>query len=228
MLYIVDTNVLLDFPQIVEDKEHKIIIPTSVLQELDALKKHVNQDTSSNARRAAIYVSRNVDTLNWYNCDRFGKLPVDDQVMEVAKETDGIVVTNDVYLKVKCIINKVQTKGYSPKDDYSGIEYWYIDSINDAAAQEQYAKLLENHIIPSGIILYENQYLIVEDINTKQTLGTFVMKNGEVAETKGRRIKNNWIDCIFPKNAEQACLFDALNDNSNTIIYAGGKYGTGY
>ena len=73
MLYIVDTNVLLDFPQIVEDKEHKIIIPTSVLQELDALKKHVNQDTSSNARRAAIYVSRNVDTLNWYNCDRFGK-----------------------------------------------------------------------------------------------------------------------------------------------------------
>ena len=49
MLYIVDTNVLLDFPQIVEDKEHKIIIPTSVLQELDALKKHVNQDTSSNA-----------------------------------------------------------------------------------------------------------------------------------------------------------------------------------
>ena len=227
MLYIVDTNVLLDFPQIVEDKEHKIIIPTSVLQELDALKKHINQDTSSNARRAAIYVSRNVDNLNWYNCDRFHKVAVDDQVMEIAKELEGTVITNDVYLKVKCIINKVQTKGYSPKDDYSGVEYWFIDSINDAAAQEQYSNLLENHVVPAGITLCENQYLIVEDINTKQTIGTFVMKKGEVIETKGRRIKNSWIDCIFPKNAEQACLFDALNNSDSTIIYAGGRHGTG-
>lgn len=227
MLYIVDTNVLLDFPQIVEDKEHKIIIPTSVLQELDALKKHVNQDTSSNARRAAIYVSRNVDTLNWYNCDRFGKLPVDDQVMEVAKETDGVVVTNDVYLKVKCIINKVQTKGYSPKDDYSGVEYWYIDSINDAAAQEMYSKMIEEQIMPPSMTLAENQYLIVEDVNTGDTLGTFVYKDGKVIPTQGLRIKNNWIDCIFPKNPEQTCLFDALNNKNNTIIYAGGKYGTG-
>ena len=217
MLYIVDTNVLLDFPQIVEDKEHKIIIPTSVLQELDALKKHVNQDTSSNARRAAIYVSRNVDTLNWYNCDRFGKLPVDDQVMEVAKETDGVVVTNDVYLKVKCIINKVQTKGYSPKDDYSGVEYWYIDSINDAAAQEMYSKMIEEQIMPPSMTLAENQYLIVEDVNTGDTIGTFVYKDGKVIPTQGLRIKNNWIDCIFPKNPEQTCLFDALNNKNNTI-----------
>lgn len=227
MTYIIDTNILLDYPQIVEKKEHKKVIPTSVLQELDALKKHINQDVSSNARRAAIYISRNLDNLHWYNCDDLKGTSVDDQLIKIAKILHGIVITNDIYLKVKCIISNVETKGYSPKGDYSGVEYWYIDSINNPKDQKLYNDLLEKHILPPTITLCENQYLIVIDINTKNTLGTFVCKDNEILETKGRRIKNSWIDCIFPKNSEQVCLFDALNNKENTIIYAGGRHGVG-
>ena len=59
MIYIIDTNVLLDYPQVVEDKENAIIISTGVLKELDGLKKHINPDISTHARRAAIYISKN-------------------------------------------------------------------------------------------------------------------------------------------------------------------------
>ncbi len=226
---IIDTNILLDYPQIIEDKENKLIILTSVLRELDGLKKHLNQDTACNARRAAIYISRHIDRLNWYNCDKLDKekIPVDEQLIVAAKDVDGIVITNDVYLKVRCIIANVRTKGYSLKDDYTGVYYWTIDSINNENDQKALENLLENKILPENIILNENQYFIVQDINGTD-IGTFVYKNGLAIPTQGKRIKNKWIDCIFPKNPEQECLFDALSNRNNSIVYAGGKYGTGY
>lgn len=226
--YIIDTNILLDYPQIIEDKENKLIILTSVLRELDGLKKHLNQDTAFNARRAAIYISRHIDRLNWYNCDKLDKekIPVDEQLIVAAKDIDGIVITNDVYLKVRCIIANVRTKGYSLKDDYTGVYYWTIDSINNENDQKALENLLENKILPENIVLNENQYFIVQDINGTD-IGTFVYKNGLAIPTQGKRIKNKWIDCIFPKNPEQECLFDALSNRNNSVVYAGGKYGTG-
>lgn len=60
---IIDTNVLLDYPQIVE-KEDDNLIALSVLKELDGLKKHLNKEVAEKARRAAVYISRNLDKLN--------------------------------------------------------------------------------------------------------------------------------------------------------------------
>lgn len=48
--YIVDTNILLDYPQIIDIKNVEIIIPTCVLKELDGLKRNQNNDTAFNAR----------------------------------------------------------------------------------------------------------------------------------------------------------------------------------
>ena len=47
-------------------------------------------------------------------------------------------------------------------------------------------------------------------------------------EVENKKIRNQWIDYIYPRNSEQTCLFNALNNKDNSIIYAGGKYGTGY
>ena len=230
MIYIIDTNVLLDYPQVVEDKENTIIIPTGVLRELDGLKKHINPDISTHARRAAIYISKNIDNLRWYDCDKFelSKLPVDDQLIQIGKDVDGIVITNDIYLKVRCIIQGVKTKGYSPKDDYTGVYYWYVDSIENEKDQEDLSLLLNENILPPEIILCENQYLIIKEKSTDKTIKIYVMKNGIPEEVENKKIKNQWIDYIYPRNSEQTCLFNALNNKDNTIIYAGGKYGTGY
>ena len=54
--YIVDTNILLDYPQIIDIKDVEIIIPTCVLRELDGLKRNQNNDTAFNARRAAVCI----------------------------------------------------------------------------------------------------------------------------------------------------------------------------
>lgn len=76
--FIIDTNILLDYPQIVEDKNKHLIITTSVLRELDGLKRSPNNDTAFNARRAAIYISRNMDNIDWIDSDCYKDTSVDD------------------------------------------------------------------------------------------------------------------------------------------------------
>lgn len=227
MNYIIDTNILLDYPQIVEDKNNQIYIATSVLKELDGLKKHINNDIAFNARRAAIYISRNLNQLLFVSeCEKWG-IPVDDQLIKIAKIKNGILITNDVYLKVRATIDGVETKGYNNKDDYTGVEYWYVDSIDNEKDQEDLSKLLNDNILPPEIVLYENQYLIIKEKSTDKTIKIYVIKNGKPEEVENKTIRNQWIDYIYPRNSEQTCLFNALSNKDNTIIYAGGKYGTG-
>ena len=236
MIFVIDSNVLLDYPQIVEDKNNQLIIATSVLKELDELKKHINNDIAFNARRAAVYISRNLNNINFTSeCEKWN-MPVDDQLLKIAKECDGVLITNDVYLKVRATIKNIKTKGYSNKDDYTGVEYWYIKT-DENLYNKELDEVFTTGKIPDGIELCENQYLIVKDTNnpyidkhgeTDYTImGEFVCKNNKLLPIKERKICNQWIDCIVPRNAEQICLFDAISNKDNTIIYAGGGFGRG-
>lgn len=235
MNYLIDTNILLDYPQIIEDKNNDLFITTSVLQELDGLKRNLNKDTAFNARRAAIFISRNIDDIHWINTDDYSET-VDDQLLHIAEKENYILVTNDVYLKVKAKINNVGTSGYSPKDNYGGVQYWYI-STDDNLYNKELDKLYQTGEIPKTCELYENQYLIIKDTNNPivnkhgekdfTVMGKFVCKNQKLYEVKEKRIVNQWINCIVPRNAEQACLFDALLNPDITILYAGGGAGKG-
>lgn len=235
MNYLIDTNILLDYPQIIEDKKNDLFITTSVLQELDGLKRNLNKDTAFNARRAAIFISRNIDNIHWINTDDYSEA-VDDQLLHIAEKENHILMTNDVYLKVKAKINNVETSGYSPKDNYGGVQYWYI-STDDNLYNEELDKLYQTGEIPQSCELYENQYLIVKDVNNSvvnkhgeqdfTVMGKFVCKGQKLYEVKEKRIVNQWINCIVPRNAEQACLFDALLNPDITILYAGGGAGKG-
>ena len=73
----------------------------------------------------------------------------------------------------------------------------------------------------------ENEYLIVLDKNTKQLVDIFCNHNNILEQVVPYEIRNKWINKIYPKNPEQRCLFNALQRKDNTIIYAGGSFGTG-
>lgn len=233
--YIIDSNILLDYPQFVENTEDKmIIISTGVLRELDGLKKHSNPDIAYNARRAAIYISKNMDNLTWDDTYEIVNETVDDHLISLTKKYDGILLTNDVYLKVKAMLNKIATDGFSNKDDYTGVHYWIVDLEKD---YDDIDKILNCGTKPDHLSLFENEYLIIKNINEPfknkkgeddyKVIGEFVYRNGILEDVEPKRIRNNWIDQIFPKNSEQKCLFDALNNEKNMIVYAGGRYGSG-
>ena len=232
---IIDTNVLLDSPQIVEDKENILIITTGCLRELDGLKKHQNQDVAFNARRAAIYISRNMANIEWEDTDNYN-MSVDDQLLKVTKDKNGILITNDVYLKVKSEIQQIPNKGYSVKENYTGVYYWMLET-DDNLYNEDLEKAFDG-IVPESLKLAENQYVIAKDLKSPcvdrhgdkdfVTMGEFLFKEGKlITLSKKLSIKNQYEKYIHPRNSEQMCLFDALSRRDNTIIYAGGGFGKG-
>lgn len=239
---IVDTNVLLDYPQIIEERKDLLIL-TDVLKELDGLKRSSNNETAFQARRAAVMISRNMDYIDFFGKLEKENMPVDDKLIKVAKVLDSTLVTNDVYLKVRARAAGVDVIGYGVKDDYEGTTTIFLEADeNEYSAVLDY--ILENKSFPSDFYkkpLFENQYFIIKDSNSPyQTkngetdytvLAILVYKNKELRmlseKWDKKTIVNKWINKITPKNPEQQCLFHALHNRDISIIYAGGQFGTG-
>lgn len=242
MKKILDTNILLDYPQIIENAklEDGFLIPIGVLREIDGLKQSENPVTSCNARAAAVYVSKNLNNLLFDTHERRGT--VDEQLMEIAKETDGQIITNDVSLKVIAKIRGINCCGFSRKDNYGGVEYWLIDT----EEEEDFKRLndaFDNGIVPKEFNLFENQYLIVKNKNAPiinknkendyETLCIFVYRDNVLHTVYGGdsykdySIHNMYIDKIRPRNIEQICLFEALNNRDITILHASSSFGCG-
>ena len=95
-------------------------------------------------------------------------MKVDDKLLKLAAKYNGILITNDVYLKVKCLISQVKTKGYGGTEEYSGILYWDIE-LDENKYNADLEKLLESK---TTMGTNENQYIIVRDLATKEILST--------------------------------------------------------
>ena len=154
-----------------------------MLKELDGLKLSSNSETAFKARRAAVVISKNLERIIFNPEMENENMKVDDKLLKLAAKYNGILITNDVYLKVKCLISKVGTN--------------------------------------------ENQYIIVRDLATKEILSIVQNRNGEIKEVIPYEITNGWINKIYPRNPEQRCLFNILQQKDISIVYAGGQFGTG-
>lgn len=228
---ILDTNILLDFPQIVTKYNEYFIIPMAVLMEIDGLKLNKSPEVAQKARKAAVYICKNMDNIEW-DLTQDPTKSVDSILLQITKEQNGVLITNDVSLKVRAKIENVPVEGYSWSDDYCGIVYMNVSDYDMSFDQynEILAELIENHSYETEDYTFsKNEYLIVPpyDNNTDYGSSTIFKFNGtEFERVVPRGFENSWINKIFPRNDEQICLVDALLNNI-PIVYAGGKYGTG-
>lgn len=229
MFLIVDTNILMDFPYIMYEAKDVVIL-TDILRELDGLKLNSNPEVAFKARRAAVLISKNLKNLRFDNTMEDIKKSVDDKLIDYCLKDPSqcILITNDVYLKIKALVNNIITRGYgSSNDDYTGLYYLRLP-LDENLYNEELEKICSTNKFSK---LGENEYLIISNTNVKNTedaiVGIYVNKNGVLQQVIPREIRNKWINKIYPRNAEQKCLFDALQRKENTIIYAGGSFGTG-
>ncbi len=229
---ILDTNVLLDFPQIVTKYDEYFVVPLVVLREIDELKKSKSAEIAQKARKAAVYIAKNKNNLEW-DFTREYDTNVDGVLIKITKDRDATLVTNDISLKVIAEAEGAKVEGYSWSDDYCGIVYMNVDEYNLDNYNEMLSDLIENgHYETEDYTFSKNEYLIVppayEDASYGET-SVFRFDGIKFHKVRGREIESQWTNDnkpIFPRNPEQICLVDALL-NKTPIIYAGGKYGTG-
>lgn len=222
-MVIIDTNVLIDYPEILE-QDDILGIAWPVLEELDKLKITKGE----RARKARIVLKRLKSLLENKNeksninfiqiPETYSNFTVDNQLLYLCKNNDYTLITNDINLQVKCIALEVNYESYQQETEiYTGILELNVPEENELISQ-----LYSNDF--SNLTLYENQYILIKDGNDVKDI--LVYRHNLVNKIQRKKIKTDFEKELFPLNVEQECLFDALYSDS-TIIYGSGDYGTG-
>ena len=222
--YVLDTSVLIDdpfAPIVLHDQENKIIIHTTVLEELDRLK--TEQDYRGEAARVAIH---NIDKLPLENGYSFEKNiydtpyspKIDDNhiincAYSLAQGNKNVVlVSQDISMRNKARAIGLEAQEYlndKVQEKYTGVIHiqedigLYKESVIDAP--EQY-NLLENQFVVNGNIIGRVKNHAIHRINTKDNYNCYGVK---------------------PKNLEQTLAMDLLLDDDIKLVALTGAAGTG-
>ena len=169
-MFIIDTNVLIDYPDIVTHEN--IGIAWSVLEELDRIK--ITQGERAKKARIVLRKLRDLlekdeltekdeekkyqekieerDTqIHFIDTSNYNNLSVDNQLLYLCKDNNYTLITNDINLQVKCIALQVQYESYTKNDEiYTGILRLYIPKDNELISE-----LYSNDF--TNLTLFENQ-----------------------------------------------------------------------
>jgi PhoH-like ATPase len=253
-IYVLDTNVLLYDPQALgRFEDNSIIIPITVIEEIDRFKKDMNE-TGRNAR----HVSRLMDAyrkegslskglplenggtlrIEIYEENVMKRLPPelreqrgDNRILAVAvdlMETEAapvILVTKDTNLRIKADALGLAAQDY--ESDKVSIDDLFSGVTELEVPAEQVDRFYSQGWLELEGNFYPNQYVTLTEVGNPQhsAIGRFEKNSGRVLPLKGAGSEGVW--SLFPRNREQSFALDALLDDDIKIVTLVGKAGTG-
>jgi len=242
-LYLIDTNILLENPEIINT--YKSVIISQVIRELEKHKLSNNGDLAYKARRATRYIDENCDKVIFDFKDYKVKFDenadpqyVDNQIIQACLDNGYGLITNDLLLKFKANGYRIDVIEINQDDteEYTGIYDLYLTSSKED--QELLAHLYES---PEDNIfeLVQNQYLFIWDkdkptyddfgnINGYEFIDSFRFDGEKLTKLKYKPINSKFMgEKIKPINKKQEMLFDLLQNKDITTKVCLGKYGVG-
>ncbi len=254
--FVLDTNVLLYDPQaIFKFVDNNIIIPITVIEEVDRFKKDMNE-TGRNARQVSRYLDdmRKRGSLSsgitletggmlrveMYEEKIMKRLPPelreergDNRILAVAvkimEENGGspvVFVTKDTNLRIKADAIGLKAEDYeSDKVDIEELYPGFTEFDVSAEIVDRFHG--QGWVELPGQTFYPNQCVTLRDeSNPSHTaLGKYRAADGKIVPLIKTGKEGVW--SIFPRNREQAFAFDLLLDDSIKLVTLVGKAGTG-
>jgi len=253
--FILDTNVLLYDPQAVfRFQENEIIIPITVIEEIDRFKKDMNE-TGRNARQ----ISRILDDfrrkgslakgikldsggnlrVELYNVELAKLLPPelseqrgDNRILAVAADikkkngrTPVILVTKDTNLRIKADAIGLKAEDY--ESDKVHIEELYAGFMELDVSPQLIDRFYGQGWVEVEQPLYPNQFVTLKDTDnpSHSAIGKYNAEQKRVLPLL--KVGKEGIWSIHSRNREQAFALDALLDDNIKIVTLVGKAGTG-
>ena len=253
--FVLDTNVLLHDPHaLFRFEENTILVPITVIEEVDRFKKDMNE-TGRNARQ----VSRILDELRQkgslsagitlesggnlrvalLNNEMLRNIPSelsdqksDNRILAVALEAKNstgqvpvILVTKDTNLRIKADAIGLDAQDYeSDKVDISELYSGFSDF---EVSPETVDRFYGQGWVDFEEDLLPNQYVLLRDAGnpSHSALAKYVSAEKKLVPVIKAGKEGVW--SIHPRNREQTCALDALLDDSIKIVTLVGKAGTG-
>ena len=205
-VYVIDTNVIINDPNIVKKLKGRVFVPTTVLSELDK-HKHGHSEKARSVREFARYIERNQKNVWFHNSERY-EGTCDEKIIATAihlnEMYDAIMVTNDILMGVLARAKNINVQRWELTE--SSADTLYRGVLTGQEAENAKKNTTKNL----------NQYLVCHDGLYRTT------KQG--AQKLG---KDFMLWGITHKNVEQRCALDALLDPKIKLVTLSGKAGTG-
>ncbi len=253
--YILDTTVLLyDSQALFKFEENNIIIPITVIEDVDHFKKDLNE-TGRNARQTSRYLDslrKNGPLTKGVRLENGGtlfvKLSDSEAVRRIprelqekqrdnfilaaildVKENAGAIptvfVSKDINLRIKADTLGVTVEDY--ESDRVELEELYSGWIEKKADAQTVDGFREKGTLDSSDALFPNQYVLLSDRADPAhcAFGRF-----DAREKKVVRLVSEGKEGMFrikPRNTEQLFTMDALLNDSIQLVTLVGKAGTG-
>lgn len=246
--YVLDTSVLLnDADAMFKFEDNNVVIPITVLEELDNHKKDQNE-VGRNARQ----VARTLDKLRELGrldegvvLETGGTLQValtlsrtllrlpydladnvpDNRILSVAVDCGGILVSRDINLRLKADAVGIKAEDYL-SDKVVSTEGLYTGTGEEVVSSSEIDALYSRgYIVLEGVEAYPNQcFILRSDGNDKHS--AVVRYSGVTKEFVLLPQDLKTMD-IQPRNAEQQFALSLLLDPEITLITLAGKAGSG-
>lgn len=251
--FVLDTNVLLYDPTALEVfEEHDVVIPMTVLEEVDKFKRDMNE-TGRNAREA----SRMLDQLRDEGSLRKGvELPTggtlrvafeqddehepitwgentnDNRILQLARtlhhRLDGrvVLVTRDVNMRLKCDALGVVAEDY--EHSRLRVDEQFSGVVERTIHGDVVELLYANGRVDSdqAIDLYPNEFVVLRaEEDDSRTVMARVTPDREGFRLVGRHKEGAW--GVFARNKEQLFAMELLLDPDINLVTINGVAGTG-
>ena len=208
--YVIDTNVIINDPDIIKKLNGRVFVPTTVISELDK-HKHGHSEKARNIREFARYIERNQDKIWFHNSERY-EGTADEKIISSAHSLsdlyDVTMITNDILMGMLARAKSIDIERHEVTEASADILY---KGVLTGSAAETFKGIHEKYKSKNL-----NQYLICHDGIYKTT------KKGP--EKLG---KDFTLWGITHKNVEQRCALDALLDDNIKLVTLTGRAGTG-
>jgi PhoH-like ATPase len=248
--FVIDTNVLLHDPEsIVKFPRSEVMIPVSVLEELDTMKRLPNE-LGKNSRAAFRFLD-SLHTLGEGNLHTGVKLPNNSKIRILLEfKVDPQLYAFDLAVKDNKIILSaffLHTQGkkviFVSKDfaarikaeaigleaeDYENLKFAY-DTIYRGLRRVEVPKQAIDMFYKDGLMAAEefqpkpNEYFILNSLEHSSAIGKYDIEKKAIEPLL--KISNIW--GIKPKNVEQKCAIDLLLRDNIKLVTLIGKAGTG-
>lgn len=227
---LLDTNVLLGFPDIFEKcPEDEFIIHSVVAEELDNQihNERGNDELAYNARKArnaikeatnkvmSVHIPGFAMPLGWDNSKN------DNIILGVCKDKDVILVTNDLAMQIKADSIGIVWEEYGL---YKGENADYKGYVEITMSEEEMADFYSNQVNTWGVKI--NEYLVIKNI-CDDVLDKLKWTEKGFKPLKYQNIDSRYVGKIKPRNLQQELYMDMLQDKESKCKIVQGSYGTG-
>lgn len=222
---VIDTSKLMEKLTEVEQvmKDYQVILPMTVLEELDNHKDNYRDPIRSyKGRNAVKLIYQNIGKVTFVECDDSIDKN-DNRIIDIAIKNNAMVFTNDICMRVKAKSNGLEILDLADEfkcGDYSGYTEVHMNNEKNNTDISEIYKDKENNIFKLNV----NEYLLIKNEDgtladkLKYTKDGFINFNNKSLDSKA-------LGKIKPLDEYQSCLIDSLINNQMTMVR--GKAGSG-